>query len=154
MVTSTLVCAAIFYACAPRVGHVDGETDGAPPVRRTTPARTPADTGFTAALAQTLSDGAPQFTLVVTNFGDGTEVRFPNGRTHEFVVLDERDREVWRWSDGRFFTQSLQTKQLRTGATLRYQATWKDATPGTYRVIATLNSATHPRQAETLLVVH
>jgi hypothetical protein len=61
-------------------------------------------------------------------------------------VLDDREREVWRWSDGRLFTQSLQTKQLQRGDAITYEATWKDAPAGRYTVVATLNSDSHPQE--------
>lgn len=153
VVTGTLVCAAFIYACAPRAGHVEGNADAAPTATRKAVTRSPADTGITTTLDHTLDNGTVHFALVVTNHGDGTEVRFPNGQTHDIVVLDQRDREVWRWSNGRFFTQTLRTKQLRTGRSLRYAADWPDAEAGTYRVVATLMSETHGRSVETLMNV-
>ena len=94
-----------------------------------------------------------RFAIELKNTGKFTEVRFANGQTHEFVVLDASGREVWRWSHGRLFTQSLQTKQLRTGDVIRYAATWDTAAPGKYRVIASLNSAVHSEPIEREFVV-
>jgi len=66
------------------------------------------------------TDGV-RFDFRVTNAG-GTriEVNFPSGQTHEVIVLDTLGREVWRWSDGRMFTQVLQNKVLRSDDTLAY----------------------------------
>ena len=94
------------------------------------------------------------FALELKNPGDKlTEVRFSNGRTHDFVVLDEQNREVWRWSKGRLFTQALQTKQLQKGEAIRYTARWDDAAPGRYRVIASLNSEQYNLPIEKEFVV-
>ena len=109
------------------------------------------------ALALSVSESsgrrAMEFAIELKNTGKSAEVRFANGRTHEFVVVDERGREVWRWSKGRLFTQSLQTKQLRTGDVIRYAAKWDTAAPGKYRVIASLNTALHAQPVEREFVV-
>lgn len=80
-------------------------------------------------------------------------MRFANGQTHDFVVVDEQNREVWRWSNGRLFTQSMQTKQLKTGDALRFEAKWDTAAPGKYRVIASLNSKAHSEPVEQEFIV-
>lgn len=86
-----------------------------------------------------------RFAFRVTNAGGGkVEVQFPSGQTHDVVVLDTLGREVWRWSDGRMFTQLMQNKTLRTADTLAYTERWRDAPPGDYIVVARLASATHP----------
>ena len=41
-----------------------------------------------------------------TPAASGVELDFPDGQTHDFVVLDAAGSEVWRWSDGRMFTQA------------------------------------------------
>ena len=161
LVVTALACAAIVFACAPRTQRApknDSSADDSTQRANTRyTARKPIEAikgaGLGAALTHSGDTSAPSFVLEVTNYGEGTEVRFPNGKTHEFVVLDDKDREVWRSSAGRLFTQSLQTKQLRTGNALRYVATWNDARPGTYRVVAVLNSSTHPQRVESDLIV-
>jgi hypothetical protein len=161
LVVTALACAAILFACAPRgqraPKNAPSADDSTQRANARYASRKPTDPikgpGLGAALTHTGDTSAPSFVLEVTNYGEGTEVRFPNGKTHEFVVLDEKEREVWRSSRGRLFTQSLQTKQLRTGNALRYEATWSDARPGTYRVIAMLNSSNHPQRVESSLIV-
>lgn len=153
VVASTLVCAAIVFACAPRIGRGDGEST--PPASTNVAKQNAPRTngGLEATLSHAAEDHTATFALTVTNMGGRTEVRFPNGMTHEFIVLDDRDREVWRSSTGRLFTQTLQTRQLKTGSELRYEAKWDDAQPGEYRVVAMLNSDTHPRRVEQQLIV-
>lgn len=72
------------------------------------------------------------------------ELNFAGGQTHELVVVDANGREVWRWSEGRMFTQSVQNRVLRTSDSLRYEESWEDPAPGTYTAIATLVSENYP----------
>ena len=133
--------AAVAYACAPR------NRAAAAPDKQNEPVNVEHATD-SSGLALTVSKGDDEhemsFALELTNNKDKlTEVRFANGRTHEFIVLDEQNREVWRWSAGRLFTQALQTKQLQKGEAIRYTAHWDTAAPGKYRVVASLNSKGH-----------
>lgn len=81
------------------------------------------------------------------------EVNFPSGQTHELVVLDSLGREVWRWSAGRMFTQTLQNKVLRQSDSLEYDASWPGAPSGRYVAVATLASANYPMEQRTEFVV-
>ena len=72
------------------------------------------------------------------------ELLFPNGQTHDIAVLDSTGREVWRWSNGRMFTQALQTKLLANGETLSYEERWENPVAGKYTVVSRLNSESHP----------
>lgn len=86
-----------------------------------------------------------RFAFRVTNAGGGkVEVQFPSGQTHDVVVLDTLGREVWRWSEGRMFTQLIQNKTLRTDDSLAYTERWRDARPGEYVAVARLASGSHP----------
>jgi hypothetical protein len=146
-----LCCAAVVYACAPRNrSATDSETPSQPvSVERT------ADSAR--GLALTISENdehGMSFALELKNPGDKlTEVRFANGKTHDFVVLNDRDQEVWRWSDGRLFTQTLQTKQLQRDEAVRFTATWDTAAPGRYRLVASLNSDSYDTPIEQEFVV-
>lgn len=84
--------------------------------------------------------------LRVTNTGrKQAELRFPDGQTHEFVVRDAAEREVWRWSAGRMFTQALRTRAIDGGETVEFSERWPGAVPGgTYTVVAQLRSDNHP----------
>src|SRR5262245_56866357 len=60
-----------------------------------------------------VADDGVSFALRVTNEGKKhVEVTFPNGQTHDFVVVDSVGREVWRWGASRLFTQNVQNKLL------------------------------------------
>jgi hypothetical protein len=44
------------------------------------------------------------------------KLAFSSGRTHDAVVVDRDGRELWRWSNGRMFTQALSGMQLAPGS--------------------------------------
>jgi hypothetical protein len=96
-----------------------------------------------------------QFALHVTNQGHKhVEVAFPNGQTHEFVVVDSAGREIWRWSTSRIFTQALQNRLLSGGETMSVGEQWEHPRAhGKYTVIATLNSSNFPIQERADFVV-
>lgn len=88
-----------------------------------------------------------KFTFHVTNSSaKRVELRFPSGQTHDLVVLDPVGREVWRWSNGRMFTQSMQNKVLAASDTLTFTETWRPEHPGTYTAVALLLSQNYPAE--------
>ena len=95
-----------------------------------------------------------RFAFRVTNSGGGkVEMQFPSGQTHDVVVLDSLGRQVWRWSDGRIFTQLVQNKILRTADTLAFDERWKGAARGQYVAVARLASGNYPIEQRTTFVV-
>ena len=73
------------------------------------------------------------------------ELRFPTGKTHEFVVLDESGKEVWRWSKSRMFTQGLQNKLVKSKDVAEFTETWDAGDrKGKFTAIAVLPSDNHP----------
>ena len=135
--------AALILACGPRAQHKDAiqahdlSTVSAPSADTAIAASTRVSVGSTVDL-----------TLHVTNLHDrAIELRFPTGQTHEFAVLDSAGREVWRWSDGRLFTQSLQAHLLGARETIDYSGHWDAAgKSGRFTAVSSLRSANHPVQ--------
>jgi hypothetical protein len=84
---------------------------------------------------------------VVNNAARTIEVRFPDARTHDFAILDSAGTEVWRWSRGRLFTQSLQNRVLESRETMTFDTNWRPAHAGRYTAVATLASVNHPLRA-------
>jgi len=146
-VTALFCAAGIAAACAPR-NRVSTDRD-----KRQQPLISTTENGLAFTLTKISGPRATSFALELTNPGKLTELRFESGRTHDFVVLDEKNREIWRWSRGRLFTQSLQTKQLKTGDSMRFEGTWDSVEPGHYRVVASLNSSSLPEALEQEFVV-
>ena len=73
------------------------------------------------------------------------ELRFPSGKTHEFVVEDASGKEVWRWSKSRMFTQGLQNKLVKAKDAAVFREEWNPQdVKGKFTAIATLPSNNHP----------
>lgn len=153
-----LAAAAIVYACSPRVNGGENPAlataavpakDSAPMTRssRKALADSIAREPLAASLDVSIKPGARevQFALHVTNRADkNVELMFPSGQTHDFVVKDDAGREVWRWSEGRMFTQALQSKLLGGSETATYRDSWNaGARTGRFTVVATLRSTSH-----------
>ncbi len=99
-------------------------------------------------------DDAVHFALHVINEGDRKiELNFTNGQTHDFAVLDERGKQVWRWSDGRLFTSAYQNRVLRSDDTLSFSESWKPLAPGRYTAIARLASQNYPQEQRVTFAV-
>lgn len=139
----TLVCIAVLaFACGPRP-RGDGASERSTTVKRsatTADARAPLSPTLDVAVTDEV-----QFNFDVTNAGARkVEVLFNDGRTHDIVVIDSVGREVWRWSEGRMFTQTVQSKVLRASDTLSFAESWTDAKPGSYIAVASLPSRNYP----------
>jgi hypothetical protein len=89
---------------------------------------------------------------------DPIDVRFRSGLEADVAVVpadagaDADDREVWRWSDGRVFTQALSTRTLAPGETTAYERVWSAPPAGRYEARATL-AATPSARATAPVVV-
>ena len=110
--------------------------------------------GLSAELYVRVNGSEISFALnVVNNSKKDVELTFPTGQTHEFIVVDSLGREMWRWSEGRMFTQTLRNKLLDRGESLELEETMKrdkPLPPGRYVARAQLTSRNHPitREAE------
>jgi hypothetical protein len=131
-----MVSAAIAYACGPRPqsGGAQARKQGAAATQT-----------LTSALQVSVSDHVELAFRVTNAAARPIEVNFPSGHTHDFVVTDTMGRELWKWSTGRLFTQSMQNRVLEREETLSYRAAW-DPGPrkGTFLAVVSLNSENHP----------
>lgn len=140
---SLLCVAALAFACGPRPRT---DATGSTSARRgeVATARNANGSPLTPSLDISVERGV-RFAFEIVNEGSKKlELNFPNGLTHDVVVLDSIGREVWRWSEGRLFTQAMQNRVLRTSDSLRFVEAWKDPQPGRYVAVATLASANYP----------
>jgi Intracellular proteinase inhibitor len=102
------------------------------------------------------NDSSVRLALHVQNTGKKrVELTFPSGQTYDFVILDTLGREVWRWGNGRMFTQALRNKSLGGGETLDLEETWKASSlpPGRYTARALLTSENYPLVEQTEFTV-
>ena len=73
------------------------------------------------------------------------ELRFPSGKTHDFIVEDSRGVEVWRWSKSRMFTQGMQNKLIKSRDVATFSEGWDAANQrGKFTATAVLLSDNHP----------
>jgi hypothetical protein len=138
------------FACGPRPRASDSAA-----VTHTPRARAPriSDTPLSTVLDVRVNNGV-SFAFHVTNAtGRKLEVNFRNGQTHDLIVLDTLGREVWRWSQGRMFTQALQNKVLHESDSLSYDLRWANAPAGRYTAVATLASNNFPVEQRAEFVV-
>lgn len=134
-VAALLVFAALVYACGPHSRTSDASTKHNASGGR----------DIASSLGVEVSDQVAFAFHVTNNAARRIELMFPSGRTHDIVVLDSTGREVWRWSEGRLFTQALQTRTLESSETLTYEAAWTPGEQqGTFTVVASLLSQNHP----------
>lgn len=153
-ITFGLLCAAVLaFACGPRAST--GDSAGAIRTSRTSRARLSAPNGpaLVSRLDVVVKNGVAMDFRVMNAGTKRLEVNFPSGQTHEVVVVDSLGREVFRWSKGRMFTQSLQNKVLHASDTLDYDAVWQNAPAGKYTAIATLASENFPMEQRAEFVV-
>jgi len=169
LIISLLIAGALAFACGPR-SRSDGPKTlaSALPIHAITNAnaaiRQPRNRRSAAVTAQPKLDAkfgvdvtpkALRFALRVTNIGNKhAELDFPTGQTYDFTVADSAGTEVWRWAQGRMFTQGVQNKQLGAGQAMRITESWDSIPkPGRYTAIATLNSSNYPVEERIEFVV-
>jgi hypothetical protein len=145
-----LLCiGAVAFACGPR-SHSEASLVTASVVKAEAPTKKKQAQQnvikVTSTFAVRVDHDSLAFDLAVTNAGKkNVELAFPDGQTHDFTVIDSSGREVYRWSRGRMFTQSVQNKQLDGGDTLHVAERAVTELPrGDYVAVATLRSTNHP----------
>jgi len=138
-----LCAAALAYACGPW-RHAQTEAVSATDAHAPTTKRAKHQV---ATVFNVIPKGSDvEFALsVLNNTAKTVELRFPSSQTHDFVVLDSLGKVVWRWSDGRMFTQAIQNKTVKSSDTLTLEDHWSPQhAHGTYVAIATLTTDDHP----------
>jgi len=82
---------------------------------------------------------------VRNNTSKMVELRFPSGKTHDFIVYDVSGKEVWRWSRSRMFTQGLQNKLVKGKDFATFSEQWDSGSlTGRFTAVAILPSDNHP----------
>jgi hypothetical protein len=119
-------------------------------VRRDVAARTVAGTEgarkVNGTFAVNIEPHGLRFALDLTNQSKKhVELAFRDGQPYDFAVLDSARREVYRWGQGRMFTQSVQNKRIDGGKTMRIAERVETTLPhGKYVAVATLRSSNFP----------
>ncbi len=137
IIVPVLATAVLVFACGPRAQS---------PMSGTRPSAS-AGKGVTSHVMVDTARGNVRFAIEVANDSrKRVELNFPDGRTHDFMVLDARGKEVWRWSQGRLFTQAMQNRLLDAHDAIVYAERWTPPAPGQYTLVAQLNSENYPVQ--------
>ncbi|MEN6519997.1 MAG: BsuPI-related putative proteinase inhibitor [Armatimonadota bacterium] len=90
---------------------------------------------------------AVRITFVVENTTQQDIVfRFPSGQIYD-IWVEKDNKEVWRWSRGKFFTQALTSITLKPGEKRTFEVTWnqtsndgQQVSPGAYSIFAQLTT--------------
>ncbi|MDQ3996769.1 MAG: BsuPI-related putative proteinase inhibitor [Gemmatimonadota bacterium] len=87
-----------------------------------------------------------RFSFNVANAGTRrVEVKFPSGQTHDIVVLDSAGKELWRWAEGRMFTEARQYRTISGGDSLLLEDGWDHPSArGKLVAVALLMSTNYP----------
>jgi hypothetical protein len=160
-----LCVGAVAFACGPRT-HSDGtastprknqslalvSSKPAPVRQQGTPRAKVADPVLSASVYVRATTSAVRIAMHVANTTKKrVEIVFPSGQTYDFVILDSLGREVWRWGNGRMFTQALRNKLLSGGEAMDLEETLNAPTlaPGRYIARALLTSENYPLVEQT-----
>ena len=82
---------------------------------------------------------------VANNTSKMVELQFPDGQTHDFVVVDFAGKEVWRWSEGRMFTSAMRSTTLKGKGETVFEESWDaKGQHGEFKAIARLRSNNFP----------
>ncbi len=95
--------------------------------------------------AYTSGDGVTLVLQVTNTSSSPVELEFSTGQSYDFVVSRD-EREFWRWSADRAFTQALRSEVVSPGETLRYQEVWPNPAElrGEFTVTGTLTARNYP----------
>ncbi|MFA5528119.1 MAG: BsuPI-related putative proteinase inhibitor [Peptostreptococcales bacterium] len=77
---------------------------------------------------------------LMSHYTETQKLQLSSGQQFEIIITDEEDKEVYRYSDGKFFTLALVMKDIGPGETLKWQDEWdmtnkegKRLTSGNYK---------------------
>jgi hypothetical protein len=100
-------------------------------------------------------DGDVEFTFEVTNDGSTpVELTFRTGKRADVTVTDaETGEAVWRWGEGRMFTQAISTVEIASGERFDRTFTWNGPPAGSYEAEAELDADNRSTSATTTFTV-
>jgi len=82
------------------------------------------------------------------------EIQFPDGQTHDFVVLDFAGKEIWRWSEGRMFTSAMRSETLKGKEDTVFEESWSTkGQHGSFTAVAILKSNNFPVESSVQFVL-
>lgn len=102
-----------------------------------------------------------KMSVKLTNPGkDVMATYFPSGKKFDFIVMDNKKKEVWRWSKGKMFIMAIQPFRLEPGKSIAYSYVWdqKDDSgvsvrPGRYYITGEISIAERIRSQEKAITI-
>jgi hypothetical protein len=71
-------------------------------------------------------DHQAEFIITLTNnTKELKKLEFPTSQKYEIIVTDENDREVYRYSEGKMFTQAFEYALIKQGESIHWQELWE-----------------------------
>ncbi|MRH44201.1 hypothetical protein GH741_16280 [Aquibacillus halophilus] len=71
------------------------------------------------------TDGKLVFQMELKNVGqENLEMMFSSGQQYEIVVKNDSDETVYRYSEGKAFTEALVTKEIASGESIEWNEEW------------------------------
>lgn len=72
-----------------------------------------------------IKDGKVVFDFeLINHYTEEKQLHFSSGQQFEVVVISDDGKEVYRYSDGKFFTMALVYKDIKPGESLKWQDEW------------------------------
>jgi hypothetical protein len=95
---------------------------------------------FTVRPARVEAGETVTFALRIANIaGRAAELTFPSSKQYDFWVMRGRE-EVWRWSEGRLFTQAIEKRTIDPQGSLTLTEPWKAEPTGAFTVHGELHA--------------
>ena len=99
-------------------------------------------------------DSVVRLAFTVTNATDARiELKFPNAKTHDFIVADRSGAVLWRWSEGKAFGDVATVVAIGAHESITYTEQWRPTAHGELIAGALLTSATQNVSARTAFTV-
>lgn len=84
-------------------------------------------------------DHQAKIAITLTNHSNEIKkLEFPTSQKYEIIITDENNQEVYRYSEGKMFTQALEYAIIKQGESIKWEEIWdysnEEITPGVYEV--------------------
>jgi Intracellular proteinase inhibitor len=84
-------------------------------------------------------DRQAKIAITLTNHtNELKKLEFPTSQKYEIIITDENNREVYRFSEGKMFTQAFEYALIKQGESIKWEEIWdysnQEIAPGKYVV--------------------
>lgn len=72
--------------------------------------------------AARLTEAGIEASVSITNISDRPiELRYSSGQKYDFILYDSSYNQLYRWSEGKFFTMALESIQINPGESITFK---------------------------------